>query len=184
VRLFEIKPLHEAEAFTQDFAANAGKRLQDAHFELAYNAVKNETLTIWDIKKLAKSMPENQEFDRTVGSAEFILIRMHILVQGAVPHGITEKNAEQFFDPSGPMYKFVATKEINGDENMQSAKVDVKKRSVRTRMKEPEARVEFSNYYYANKETLSRPTEDQKEEIIKLLRTGRSSEEAFAAFKL
>jgi hypothetical protein len=178
MKLSDIKPLHEA--FEQDFSPNTGKRLHNVHFELAYNAVKKEVLTIQDIKELAKIMEQNEAFDRTVGSAIFILTRMHILVHGMAPYGVTEKSAEEFFKSSKPMENFVETKGIDVDKSMLTARAELKTRPVLVN-KDVAAQAVW-DYYRANKSNLPRNIINHKNNIMALVMQGIKPVEAFARF--
>ena len=177
MKLTHVKPVYEA--FEADFATNSRKRLSDTHFDLAFNAVKKEELDFSEIKELAKEVQEHESYDRTVGSAIFVLTRMHILIHGSAPYGLTEKSAETFFQPSGPMNKFAEAKGIDVGENVRRARIDLKNRT--PKITNAEAGSMVAQWWKENKERLGHMRDAilrAKDEIISDVMAGLTPDEA------
>lgn len=163
-----------------DFAPDTGKGLTDVHYQIALNAIKSKELDKAEIFDLSKELADREEFDRTVGSAMFVLNRMHILIHGIAPHGETEKRAETMFAIPQKMVDFAERGGYDTFENIKRARVELKSRSVR--VKEPQARQMMSDYYQANKTNLPKNLAQHRDEIIRNIMLGLTPEEAFARY--
>lgn len=187
MRLNDIKPLNEATTdepddyqFKSDYSAEAGKRLTDDQFQLAYNLVKREEMDKSQIRNAAAELSETEGFGRTVASAEFVLSRMHILVHGLAPHGETQNRAETMFTIPETMVKFAQRQGYDVFENIERAKRDLKDRPVR--VKEQDAKQMMVQYYQANKDRLPKNISQHRENIILDIMAGGKPEEVFAKY--
>ena len=152
-------------------------RLTDKHFELAFNAVKNQELEKEEIADLSRELADTEQYGRSKDSANFILNRMHILVHGVAPGGETERRAETMFGIPKTMIDFANRKGIDTDYNIEHAREELRNRP--SRIKRPEAMKIMSDYYMANKATLPKSVKGQREEIIGRLMQGMAPEQAF-----
>ena len=171
------------EIYQQDYAVDAGKRLPPELLTIAFEALKDRKTSV-DIEDIAREILE-QGYTRTVGSARFTLNRMHILIHGVAPYGVTEKAAEKMFRPPQTMQDFVEGKGINVNENLMNAKEEIKNRPKKVRRKE--ATKMFSAYYFENKDFIDRAkftgmNQANRERVIKMIMSGITPEEAFAQF--
>lgn len=169
-----------ADLVESDFSTESGRSLNDTHFEMAFNAIKNKELDKAGIKDLAKEFGESDKFDRTADSAEFVLSRMHILIHGLAPHGETQNRAETMFTIPKTMIDFANRKGLDTFENIERAKIDLKGRPIKR--KQPEATKMMADYYKANKDKLPKDIAKQRENLIKDIMSGLSPEEAFARY--
>lgn len=171
MKLTDIKNINE------DFSPEMRKRLGDAQFQMAYNAVSREELTREDIKELARQFEESEVYGRTAGSAEFVLNRMHILVHGTAPIGETESRAETMFNIPETMIKFAERQGIDAFGNIELAKIDLAERP--KKVKQDVATQMMADYYRMNKQFLPKNISQFRTDIIRDIMTGTSPEVAF-----
>ena len=174
--------LAEAQKYVKagEFAEDMSRGLSDAHYMVALNSIKNKELDKAELADLSRDFAENENWDRTAASAEFVLNRMHILIHGAAPDGETERRAETMFSIPQKMIKFAEKQGYDTFENIKKARVDLKGRPVRR--KEAEAKKLMSDYYMANKANLPKDIAKHRKAIISDLMAGLSPEEAFGRY--
>ena len=149
----------------------AYKKLQEA------NPSVNTALSIEEIADIAKTLSESDEFARTEGSAMFILTRMHVLIEGMAPYGVSEKRAETLFMPSTNMVEFVEELGYDADIQIANARKDLQQRPVK--VKRPDAVQIMADYYKDNKDDLPKSVVKHREVIIDCIMNGMSVEESF-----
>mgnify|MGYP001025385314 CR=1 FL=1 len=81
-------------------------RFTDAQLQAAYNVIKDREFDYKELQNLAPGLADTPEYGRNRGSAMFALTRLHILVHGIVPYGVTPDSAKKMFSPSRPMVDF------------------------------------------------------------------------------
>ena len=158
------------------------ERITPKQIEIAYNKLGeanrsfNTALSVEEIKDLSQEL--YGEVGRSPGSWEFTLTRLHILLFGMAPHGISESRAEKMFGyPSKEMVRFAQGEGIDVEGQISAARAELKNRPVR--IKRDVARKLMSDYYMANKATLPKSVSKYREEIIDRLMTGMKPEQAF-----
>jgi hypothetical protein len=178
MKLVELSPVFEKFDNKQSSGITR-KRLTTELFDMVFNAVKGHELNLAEISAIATEMQEKEAFDRTVGAAKFMLGRMHILVHGSAPQGMTEKAAETFFTPSAPMNAYAKTKGIDVGDSISKARIDLKNR--KAKVKQKDATQMMSVYYKDNKAKLPTTKELSKHrnDIIKSIMLGMTPKEAF-----
>lgn len=157
---------------------DSGDQFTDEQFELVYDKIKDQEFDKDEIDDLAQELEENDEFGRTRGSAKFVLIRMHILIHGIAPDGITERSAETMFTISNTMNDFAARKGIDTFENIERAREELKHRPVH--VKREKAKEMMHDYYHENKDWLPRDIAKSREDIIDSIMNGDEPDEAFS----
>ena len=167
------------EIYQQDYSADAGKNLSDEDFNIAYEAILPMEFSIEETKELAEEIVE-RGYSRTVGSAFFTLCRMHILVHGVAPHGMSEKSAEGMFLPSRRMEAFVEAKGHDVDGNIAAARAEIKRRP--KKIKRDEAKKLMVSYARDHRGEIPRLDYVQRDKLIKMIMSGLTPEEAFAQF--
>lgn len=177
------------EMFENDYSDQAGMKLPQELLEVAYEAILPTELSFDEIKDLAKELVDNDRWgNRTVGSAKFVLTRMHVLVHGMAPYDISERSAEQMFIPPRTMEDFVETKGIDVDSQISAARAEIKRRP--KKLKKKAALTLFRDYAHENPDMweLIKPTVSgsanyiNRNRLIDLLMAGESPEDAFKHF--
>jgi len=150
--------------------------------ELAYsklgeaNRSFNTALSIEEITDLAQELYESS--GRSPASWVFLLTRLHVLVFGMAPHGISESRAEKMFGyPSKEMVRFAQGEGIDVEGQITAAREELRNRPVR--VKRDVAVGIMADYYKTNKATLPKDIVKYREEIIGRLMAGASPEQAF-----
>lgn len=163
-------------------AEETGKRLSDKDLEIIYKYIKPTGLSIKEVKDIANEVVENNpDYKRNPGSALFALTRMHALVHGKVPEGVTAQTAEKWFNPPETMKNFLRKKGYDIEENIDRAKKEVAQRKVKRNKKT--AIQLMSNFYKENKNQLKDDVSKYRDDIIKDLQDGATAEEAFAKYR-
>ena len=152
-------------------------RLQDEHFQKAFELVKDQELDKKEIAELAHDIGETDEYDRTKASAELLLARMHILVHGVAPYGETQKRAEEFLTISQSMVDFANRMGYDTLYNIDHAREELKNRPVR--IPRDEAAQLVWDYYRKNKDFLPKTVGQHKEELTDKVASGVSVEDVF-----
>lgn len=178
MKLAEIKPLFEQDEEKQAF------NISPEDMEVVFKHVSKTDMTLDDVKSLAAELGESDEYTRNTGSALFLITRMHSLIHGIAPLGVTAATAETWFAPSGTIIRFIKGKGYDVEENVRKARAEVKTRKVK--VKRPAARQLMFDYYKSIKPSLS-PEQDSllkrnNEEITQSIMDGLSPEEAFSRF--
>ena len=160
------------------------KRFTEQHFKMAYDAVSREMVDMSEIREIAKEFEESEEYGRTQSSAIFLLTRMHILIHGYAPHGITERSAEQMFIPSKPMEDFVKQLGYDVDSNIEQARHDMQvRKEVEEKRKELVATAPNKVFkYYKQHKQKFKNVPLNKYKLIDLVSNGMPVEKAFAQF--
>ena len=116
---------------------NQRKKFSDNEMMQAYdNVVDRGPMSMAEIKELSQMMGDSADYDRTKGSAMFLLARMQMSVWGEVPDGATEKQAELWFIPSENINQFVVRQ---GDVSEQELNRNLEKAKVNYRPPPPKA---------------------------------------------
>lgn len=149
--------------------------------ELAYNKLGeanrsfNTALSIEEINDLAQELYGT---GRSPASWVFLLTRLHVLVFGMAPHGVSESRAEKMFGyPSKEMVRFAQGEGIDVEGQISAAREELRNRPVR--IKRDVALKLMADYYMANKATLPKSVTQYREEIIGRLMAGMNPEQAF-----
>lgn len=97
--------------------------------EIVFQAMKNQPeLHVRDIKGVAEEIMDETAYSRNVGSAKFVIQRMHVILHGMAPHGVTERTAEAWMTPAKPLLKFMASKGFEPEERIRQARINLKGR--------------------------------------------------------
>lgn len=111
------------------YEADSTFNISDDDMEIVFQVMKNQPeLHVRDIKGVAEEIMDETAYSRNVGSAQFLIQRMHVILHGLAPHGVTERTAEAWMTPSGPLFKFMAKKGFEPEERIRQARVDLKGR--------------------------------------------------------
>lgn len=160
--------------------------ITDDQLQLAFDKLEeanpafNTALSLSEVRDLAQELSEDPDFGRNKGSAEFILNRLHVLVNGLAPSGISEHRAETMFRPSNNMKKFAEENNIDVEEQIDHARAELKTRP--KPRKEDEAKEMFLNYWRENKDMFPRFNQYDKADIIRDLMFGTDPEDAFTPY--
>lgn len=158
----------------------AGKRLPPELLAKAFNAIKHREFDWEEILDLSMEFGEADDYSRTAGSAKFLLARMHVLVHGIVPHGVSQGSEKLFFRVSQSMIDFV-NEEIGSEE--AAANIDRARNELAGRpdpVNQKQATQMMFNYYRTNKANLPANITRHREDLIKDIIAGLTPEEAFA----
>jgi len=165
-----------------DISEDAGKRLPPELLKKAFGAIKHREFDWAEILDLSSEFGEADDYSRTVGSAKFLLSRMHVLVHGIVPHGVSQGSEKLFFRVSQSMIDFV-NEEIGSEE--AAANIDRARAELAARpdpITQNEATRMMFDYYKANKANLPANIAKHREDLIKDIMAGLTPEEAFARY--
>lgn len=174
------------ELFEQDEKMGGEWNISERDMEIVYSALRNRgELDQSDVLPLAQELVD--EFDgysRNVGSARFLINRMHVIMHGMAPLGVTEHSAQQFFQPARPLIQFMSAKGYNPEEAINLARDEARTRL--TKRKEEDARNLMASYYRQIRQTLT-PQQDKnvranRDQLIQGLKTGASPEDVFGQF--
>ena len=134
-------------------AEDSGKPWTDEDLDIAYKYISKTDANMKEINDMAQEIVTNHEsFKRTSGSAVFALTRMHTLIHGTIPDGVTAAQAKDWFNPPKTMRDYASRKGHDVEENIIHAKSEVKRRPVK--VKEPQARQMMLDYYHDNASSL------------------------------
>lgn len=109
--------------------AKRGTNFSKDELETLYKVITgHKELDMQDVNNMSREMNDEGHWTRGVFSAKLGLARMHVLVHGVAPHGATERTAENWMAPSGPMDRFAREKGLDVDQNVMRAKRELKGR--------------------------------------------------------
>lgn len=155
-----------------------GTRFQDEELELIFKVISNnKEMDVADIKTVAQEVSEQDNWHRNVGSAKFALSRMHVLVHGVAPHGVTERTAEQWMSPSNVMDVWARKKGIDVDTNVKRARSELKGR--KPKITDKQAVTIMADYAKTNRDKVANVDRKHRGQIIADIQVGLSAEEAF-----
>jgi len=179
----KLSDLLEASQGQEPQKRDSDWNISDRDMEIVYNALRNcGELDQTEVLPLAQQLVD--EFDgysKNVGSARFLINRMHVIMHGMAPLGVTEHSAQQFFQPARPLIRFMAEKGYNPEEAINMARDEARTR--KQRRKAEEARQVMADYYKKIRQTLT-PKQDKalrasREQILQGLMAGENPEDVF-----
>jgi len=155
--------------------------ISEEDMERVYKKVVNRELDASEVMDLARELIDEDGYTRNLGSARFLINRMHILIHGIAPYGVSERSAETMFTAPKPLISFIEKKGYDADKNIKHAKEEVKTR--RAKVKKDVATKMMADYYKANKKKFT-PEQDKKlraerGNIIKDIMSGTKPADAF-----
>lgn len=155
-----------------------GDNLSPEELEILFNAVsKHGEMSRSEIQNLTRELEEKDMWHRGAFSAELGLARMHVLVHGVAPHGVTEKTAENWMVPSRPMYKFAEKKGLTVDKNIERAKRELAGR--KPQLKREDAMKLLTDYVKANRGSIPPEARQYRDQLLGDIQSGLTPEEAF-----
>jgi len=170
----------------EDEGEQVAHNISPADMEVVYQALKDKgELDVADVVPLAQELADEfGGYSRNAGSARFVINRMHVIMHGMAPLGVTEHSAQQFFQPARPLIAFMAEKGYNPQEAINMAKDEARTRM--TKRKKAEAVKVMAAYYKQIKPTLT-PQQDKavraaRDQIVQGLETGATPEDVFGQF--
>ena len=182
----KLVDLLEAPENQQPAQRGSDWNISERDMEIVYRALRNKgELDQADVGPLAQELVD--EFDgysKNVGSAKFVINRMHVIMHGMAPLGVTEHSAQQFFQPAKPLIRFMSGKGFNPQEAINLARDEARTR--KRKRKTDEARQVMADYYKRIKQTLT-PQQDKalrasRQQIIQALMAGDTPEDVFGQF--
>lgn len=155
--------------------------ITSADMDMVYERVSLREMHSFDISELADDFSEESGWQRTRGAAFFLATRMHILIHGIVPFGMSEHRAEIMFNASNVIIEYIEQKGYNVPENVRKARDEVKTRAMR-RTKTEAIKI-MADYYKTHKDSFS-PDEQKilktsREKIIEKLTAGDTAKQTF-----
>ena len=181
-------------SLTDTLITNNTHLISESQFLYCYNKMteydNGRPLSDDEITDISKEIGNTDEFDRSAGSAWFILNRLHVLVHGEAAYGITENRAYTLFNSEGgPAYNFVDLLGYDVDGNIEVAKENMRVRMIEKarldELKKNANKISIA-YYLPLKPSLSNATiktlRDNKENIERMIGEGVPVNEVYGQF--
>lgn len=157
--------------------------ISPSDMQIVFDALRNRgELDKSEVKPLAAELvDEHGGYSKNAGSAQFVINRMHTIMHGMAPLGVSEQNAEQFMTPARPLIAFMSEKGYNPEEAINIARDEARTRIAR--MKRPPAVKAVMDYYRQIKSSLD-PRQDKRiranrEQLIKAMMGGNKVDVVF-----
>lgn len=158
-----------------------GTNFSEEELETLYTIIAHQKeLDRQDLKHIAAQLNETGKWTRGIFSAELGLARMHVLVHGVAPHGVSERTAEGWMTPSGPMDKFARSKGIDVDNNVKRARRELAGR--RAKLGYEDAKNMMADYAKHNRHLITPAVRKYRDKIIADIQAGLTPGEAIQRF--
>jgi len=176
----------------EDQPTDGGENQRWTSRELApiYNSVKNRRMSLEDIKALGVELADGVDYNRTAYAVFMTAARMHALIHGMLPDGVSGRDTEAEFDrysASKPIYDFILSQgEFDAedlDQNWRAAQAEGTTRQQKVnKTKEKDAVADMATYYMANKTKLPTDIRQHRDEIVQNIMKGLTPDEAFGRY--
>lgn len=173
----------------EDTRQTGSANISDDQLKLAYEEIHRQRMSVEELNDIAADIADRPDSERTKGSYEFILARLHTLIHGYAPYGMSETRAETMFRATTNMAEFVDAMGYDVKMNIEQARGEMKIRAAEERRrKELSANAQriVLDYYKTNKDELkkthSADLSKKRDELVAMVSNDVSVEDAFNRF--